>query len=79
MTTLLQLNSSIFSSGGQSSQLANEFVATWRANNPDAQIKFVIWLMTRYLIWMPNGFRHFSHSPTPGHLNSRSMLMNRMH
>jgi FMN-dependent NADH-azoreductase len=39
MTTLLQLNSSIFSSGGQSSQLANEFVATWRANNPDAQIK----------------------------------------
>jgi FMN-dependent NADH-azoreductase len=40
MTTLLQLNSSIFSSGGQSSQLANEFVATWRANNPDALVKF---------------------------------------
>jgi FMN-dependent NADH-azoreductase len=39
MTTLLQLNSSIFSSGGQSSQLANEFVATWHANNPAAQIK----------------------------------------
>jgi len=39
MTTLLQLNSSIFSSGGQSSQLANEFVTTWHANNPDAQIK----------------------------------------
>ena len=38
MTTLLQLNSSIFSSGGYSSQLANEFVATWRANNPDAQV-----------------------------------------
>jgi FMN-dependent NADH-azoreductase len=39
MTTLLQLNSSIFSSGGHSSQLANEFVATWRANNPATQIK----------------------------------------
>jgi FMN-dependent NADH-azoreductase len=39
MTTLLQLNSSIFLSGGQSSQLANEFVASWRANNPAAQIK----------------------------------------
>ncbi len=38
MTTLLQLNSSIFSSGGQSSQLAGEFVSTWRANNPEAQI-----------------------------------------
>lgn len=36
MSTLLQINSSIFSSGGHSSQLANEFVATWRANNPDA-------------------------------------------
>ncbi len=38
MTTLLQLNSSIFSSDGHSSQLANEFVATWRVNNPEAQI-----------------------------------------
>ena len=38
MTTLLQLNSSIFSSDGYSSQLANEFVASWRANNPDAQV-----------------------------------------
>jgi len=38
MTTLLQLNSSIFSSGGQSSQLANEFVATRRANNPNSQV-----------------------------------------
>lgn len=39
MTTLLQVNSSIFSSGGHSSQLANEFVATWHAKNPDAQIQ----------------------------------------
>lgn len=31
MKTLLQLNSSIFSAGGQSSQLANAFVSTWRA------------------------------------------------
>lgn len=38
MTTLLQINSSIFSSGGHSSQLADAFVARWRANNPDAQI-----------------------------------------
>jgi len=38
MTTLLQINSSIFSNGGQSSQLANAFVATWRANNPNAQV-----------------------------------------
>ncbi len=38
MTTLLQLNTSIFSSGGQSSQLADQFVAAWRKKNPDAQV-----------------------------------------
>ena len=38
MTTLLQINSSIFSNGGQSSQLANAFVATWHTNNPDAKV-----------------------------------------
>jgi FMN-dependent NADH-azoreductase len=40
MTTLLQLNSSIFSSGGNSSQLADTFVGKWRDKNPDAQIIF---------------------------------------
>ena len=39
MTTLLKINSSIFSSGGHSSQLANEFAATWQSKNPDAQVK----------------------------------------
>ena len=34
MKTLLQLNTSLFSTGGQSSQLADQFVAAWRANNP---------------------------------------------
>lgn len=34
MTTLLQINSSIFSNDGHSSQLANQFVAAWRAKNP---------------------------------------------
>ncbi len=38
MTTLLQLNSSIFSSGGQSTQLADQFVTAWQANEPDAQV-----------------------------------------
>lgn len=38
MTNLLQINSSIFSSGGQSSQLADQFVAAWRANQPDTQV-----------------------------------------
>jgi len=38
MKTLLQINSSIFSSGGQSSQLADQFVAAWRANHSDAQV-----------------------------------------
>jgi len=36
MKTLLQINSSIFSSGGQSSRLAERFVAAWRAANPGA-------------------------------------------
>lgn len=36
--TLLQINSSIFSNTGQSSQLANRFVDAWRAGNPDATI-----------------------------------------
>ncbi len=38
MTTLLQLNSSIFSNGGQSSRLANEFVAAWRTAHRTARI-----------------------------------------
>lgn len=39
MTTLLQIQSSLFSSDGQSSQLADEFVSAWRRNRPDGQIK----------------------------------------
>ncbi|WP_347988522.1 NAD(P)H-dependent oxidoreductase [Methylomonas sp. AM2-LC] len=38
MTTLLQINSSIFSTAGNSSQLANEFVALWQTNKPNTQI-----------------------------------------
>jgi FMN-dependent NADH-azoreductase len=38
MKTLLQLNTSLFSTGGQSSQLADQFVAAWRANNADSQV-----------------------------------------
>lgn len=38
MKTLLQLNTSIFSDGGQSSQLAQRFVAAWRANHPGASV-----------------------------------------
>ena len=38
MNTLLQLNSSIFSNGGESSRLADQFVAAWRAAHPTAQI-----------------------------------------
>lgn len=40
MKNLLQINSSIFSSGGQSSQLADQFVAAWRAHQPDTQVVF---------------------------------------
>ena len=36
--TLLQLNASLFSTGGQSSQLADQFVTAWRANNDGAQV-----------------------------------------
>lgn len=39
MTTLLQIQSSLFSSDGHSSQLTNEFVSAWRRNCPDSQIK----------------------------------------
>jgi len=38
MKNLLQINTSIFSDGGQSSQLAQRFVAAWRANNPGATV-----------------------------------------
>jgi FMN-dependent NADH-azoreductase len=38
MKNLLQLNTSIFSDGGQSSQLAQRFVAAWRASNPGAKV-----------------------------------------
>ena len=38
MTTLLQINASISHDNGQSSQLANQFVAAFRSRNPDAKI-----------------------------------------
>lgn len=38
MTTLLQINASIHSDSGQSSQLANQFVAAFRKNRPDATV-----------------------------------------
>lgn len=38
MTTLLQLNTSLFSAGGQSTQLANSFVENWQRSNPNAQV-----------------------------------------
>lgn len=39
MTTLLQIQSSVFSTDGQSSQLSNAFVSAWQRNQPDSQIK----------------------------------------
>jgi FMN-dependent NADH-azoreductase len=38
MKTLLQLTSSLFSANGQSSKLAEEFVACWRAGNPGGRV-----------------------------------------
>jgi FMN-dependent NADH-azoreductase len=38
MSTLLQINSSVFSQGGQSSQLADHYVAAWKKNNPTGKI-----------------------------------------
>jgi FMN-dependent NADH-azoreductase len=35
---LLQINTSIFSDGGQSSRLADRFVAAWRDENPDRRV-----------------------------------------
>lgn len=39
MTHLLQIQSSLFSSDGQSSLLTNEFVSAWLRNQPASQIK----------------------------------------
>src|SRR5512134_1586735 len=38
MNTLLQLNTSLFSNQGQSSQLADRFVAAWREKNPRERV-----------------------------------------
>jgi len=38
MKTLLQIRSSIFSDSGQSSRLAERFVARWRASNPGGKV-----------------------------------------
>ena len=38
MKTLLQIRSSIFSDNGQSSQLANRFVESWKKSNPGARV-----------------------------------------
>lgn len=38
MSTLLQINSSLFSDQGNSSTLANEFVQSWLAKHPDGKV-----------------------------------------
>lgn len=38
MKTLLQINSSVYSAEGQSTRLADRFVAGWRAANPDGAV-----------------------------------------
>jgi len=38
MPTLLQLNTSLFSENGQSSQLGRHFVAAWQAHNPGGRV-----------------------------------------
>lgn len=38
MPTLLQINTSLFSENGQSSQLGRHFVAAWQARNPDGRV-----------------------------------------
>jgi FMN-dependent NADH-azoreductase len=38
MKTLLQIQSSIFSDGGQSSQIARRYVTAWRAANPGGRV-----------------------------------------
>jgi FMN-dependent NADH-azoreductase len=38
MKTLLQIQTSMFAGGGQSSQLAEQFVAQWRGANPDGRV-----------------------------------------
>lgn len=38
MTTVLQLNTSLFSNGGQSSRLADQFTGALRAANPDTRV-----------------------------------------
>jgi len=38
MTTLLKINSSLFAGNGQSSQLADKFVAAWKEANPQAEV-----------------------------------------
>lgn len=38
MPTLLQIKSSLFSDSGQSSRLADRFVAAWRRANPDGRV-----------------------------------------
>ncbi len=39
MTTLLHIQSSLFASEGQSSQLTNQFVTAWQRSHPETQIK----------------------------------------
>jgi FMN-dependent NADH-azoreductase len=55
MTTLLQLNSSIFSSGAQSTQLADQFIVAWRANQLETQVIVRDLAHDPYLTWMHSG------------------------
>jgi FMN-dependent NADH-azoreductase len=79
MKTLLQLNSSIFASGGQSTQLADQFVVVWHAKEPEAQV------LVRDLANDPiphlDALRvlAFLLSPKRERQNNRPMSLNRMY
>ena len=38
MSTVLKINASLFAANGQSSQLAERFVAAWQASHPGARV-----------------------------------------
>jgi len=64
MTTLLQLNTSLFSNQGQSSQLADQFVAAWREKNPGGRV--IVRDLARDPVPHLDGARFLSFLAAPG-------------
>ncbi len=73
MATLLQINTSLFSGHGQSSRLADEFVAAWQVKHPDGRV--VVRDLSQEPVPHLDGARFMSFLAKPGERNAEQQAV----